>query len=248
MKSKIAILVSLSSLLLFSQCDSEKWTNCIKGKGEVITETRTFEEEIRGVEMDISGRLYIKQGAASEIEIRAQENIAANIETTIKNNILWLDFDQCVRNFSSIDVILTMPKTEYLAIIGSGDIYAYDTLMVNQIELAIEGSGNMHVLVMPDTAYSNHADVETSISGSGDVELRGKATYHDIRISGSGDIFAYGMETNTTEVSISGSGDCKVQVNDFLDVDISGSGDVYYRGFPEKRIRITGSGKVINDN
>lgn len=250
MKFKLSIAIGTISIILFSQCNADKWTDCIKGNGEVVSETRTYDRSIKGVEMDISGNLYIKPGEENDIRIDAQQNIIDNIETYLTaNNYLRIKFDKCVRNYSSINIIATIPKAEYLAILGSGSIYAYDTVFIDHLEMAIEGSGDIHMLVMPDTTLTDYPSLATDILGSGNVELRGFVDRHTIDIDGSGDIHAYGMETNETYISVLGSGNCKVYVNDLLDVYIDGSGDVYYRGHPsEKHVRIEGSGNVYNDN
>lgn len=245
MKSKIAIIISLTTVILFSQCDSEKWSDCIRGKGEITKETRNFDKTIRGVETDISGDLYIKPGDANELSIEAQGNIIDNIETSVSNGILRISFDKCVKDYSSITMIATIPTTEYLSLVGSGDIYAYDTLFINELIMNIEGSGDIHMFVKPDTSLTNAPYVESNIMGSGKIELRGYADYHDILITGSGDVEAYEMETNTTKIKIEGSGNCQVYVNDLLDVNIIGSGNVYYKGNPELDVIISGSGKVI---
>jgi len=90
--------------------------------------------------------------------------------------------------------------------------------------------------------------LEVNLAGSGDIFLRGFADHTDLTISGSGTIHAYDLEQNNCLVNISGSGNMYVFVNELLDVHITGSGDVNYRGTPDVRTRITGSGSVINDN
>ena len=171
-------------------------------------ETRTFDQTIKGIEMDISGRLYIKPGNANEINIEAQENIIENIKTSVSNNILWIEFDECVKDYSLIRIVATIPHTEYLSILGSGNIYSYDTVYIDKLEMVIKGSGDIHILVVPDTALTNSTYLESKIIGSGEIELIGFADNHDITITGSGDINAYELITDTTEILISGSGNC----------------------------------------
>ena len=49
-------------------------------------------------------------------------------------------------------------------------------------------------------------------------------------------------------ISISGSGNCEVLVEEILDVSISGSGNVYYKGNPQINVNISGSGGLFNSN
>jgi hypothetical protein len=79
------------------------------------------------------------------------------------------------------------------------------------------------------------------------VEVDGAANSANLDITGSGTYEGFGIETVSTYVNISGSGDAEVLVNQYLDVKITGSGNVYYRGTPSLETDITGSGQVIKD-
>ena len=65
---------------------------------------------------------------------------------------------------------------------------------------------------------------------------------------GSGRFFGFDFPSETCNISIDGSGDMEVLVNDRLNVDIDGSADIYYRGTPSLSINNNGSGKVIDAN
>jgi len=83
------------------------------------------------------------------------------------------------------------------------------------------------------------------ISGSGGIALKGKAQNFEGFISGSGHIDAFGLVSTEAQVTISGSGNCEVNVADFLQVTSTGSGNVYYSGSPRINSRINGSGDVV---
>ena len=68
-------------------------------------------------------------------------------------------------------------------------------------------------------------------------------------ISGSGNILALELESETCNVSIPGSGNCDVFVTEELDVFIGGVGSVRYRGDPPiVNTSISGSGTVTPIN
>ena len=80
------------------------------------------------------------------------------------------------------------------------------------------------------------------------MDLYGSVDHSALFVSGSGNIFAFNLESNDQEVRISGSGNCEVFVRDLLEVDISGSGNVFYKGNPSVSTNISGSGNVIEAN
>jgi hypothetical protein len=68
------------------------------------------------------------------------------------------------------------------------------------------------------------------ISGSGDASVDGDADDAQFTVTGSGDIAADRLVARKVAVSISGSGDARVNATEALDARVSGSGDVAYRG------------------
>ena len=76
------------------------------------------------------------------------------------------------------------------------------------------------------------------------MQLAGATGINDIRLSGSAEIMAFNLETQETNLNISGSGKANLNVMQNLNINISGTGEVSYRGQPKVSQRITGSGRV----
>jgi hypothetical protein len=67
-----------------------------------------------------------------------------------------------------------------------------------------------------------------------------------VKISGSGDVKAFGFDAKKADITISGSGNVEVNVAESLEVVISGSGNILYKGSPAViNSQISGSGKLI---
>ncbi len=63
-------------------------------------------------------------------------------------------------------------------------------------------------------------------------------------IAGSGDVHGFDLTAGNATVTISGSGDAKVNVTRALSIQIRGSGDVHYKGNPTVSKQVSGSGDV----
>ena len=112
-----------------------------------------------------------------------------------------------------LSVKVTVPRLDGVALSGSGSICAQG-LDAEQLQVAL--------------------------SGSGDVELAGRARRLDIHMSGSGDTDATALAASDVAVDISGSGDADLVAHETLDVAISGSGDVRYAGDPKVHRSVSG--------
>ena len=220
--------------------DDDGFFGCVNGSGPVVEQTIDL-PDFTGVELSMSGSVFIKQGPVQEVVIEAQQNIIDEIERDVRNGVWEIETDGCVRDVNTFRVFITMPDISFLKISGSGEMVSENVLQVGDIEMNVSGSGDMDIALEAD-------DIQSKISGSGAIRMEGIADEIDLEISGSGDYRAFNLESRIAFVEIRGSGDAEVFVTDELNVKISGSGDVRYKGNPSLNVEISGSGEVIDAN
>lgn len=237
---KYIVLYLLPVLAVFAS-GCYKGRPCIKGSGPVV-EQEMYLPDMNGVHLSVDAHVHLMPGDTQIVVVKGQQNIINDLETYVSNGVWNIGFRHCVRNYSSLDIYITAPEISYAVISGSGSIETSDIFITdNEVYLKISGSGSI---------YGDFAcpSIESSISGSGNISLAGSADIQKINISGSGSVYAFGMNTLSTYVTISGSGNAEVNATEFLNVNISGSGSVFYKGYPELSVSISGSGGVFNAN
>ena len=88
-------------------------------------------------------------------------------------------------------------------------------------------------------------ELNIDITGSGDVDLEGKAERLEAEISGSGEVSAYKLTAKTARLRVSGSGDIRATVTQSVRARVSGSGKIKISGNPAERdTDVSGSGKI----
>jgi len=226
------ILVVLISTFL-SSCI---WTsNCIDAEGSAIEKTIDL-PNFKKIKLSSSVEVFISQAATQSVMIKAPQEIIDLLNTEIDGEEWEIKFEECFN--SKVIINIALPHLEELKVNGSGSIIGQNSFVVEDLELGINGSGDIKLEV-------NVEELEIAIKGSGDISLAGIAKETDISIMGSGDVQALKLETEESDISIKGSGDVKVNVTQRIDIGIYGSGDVQYKGNPKKtEINIKGSGEV----
>ena len=212
---------------------------CENGRGPLVTESRVipaFHSVINGIGADVT----IRQDLDESFRITAQENILNNLTTRVIDGELIIDYRGCFRN-ANIDIFISNPEIEAVHNVGSGTIIGDNIWQSDQLHLTVIGSGDIDAEFLAN-------DLRAEITGSGTMDLFGEIDQGVLRVSGSGDIYAFNLDSNVQEIDISGSGNCEVFVRNDLDVRISGSGQVYYKGNPSISTNISGSGEVIDAN
>ncbi len=225
-------ILSLSVALILNGCAFG-----IDGSGKITTETRTV-EKFSGVELKNAANVYVTQGEIQEVKIEAEDNLIQHITTRVKDDELIIDCDKDINSHEPINVYITVKDLCLLELSGSGNMVTKNEINCEHMTLRLGGSGDMKIVLKSQL-------LKATLSGSGNMNLTGSASESDLRINGSGNVNAQQMKTFTSSVSITGSGNTKVDVNNELNVNITGSGNVQYVSEPAKMTtKITGSGDV----
>jgi hypothetical protein len=239
MKNSIYLLLLLMSILQIPACiivDDDDF-DCLKGDGDVITR-EIYVPEFEKVHLNGSADVFITQGNTRRILVEIDENLIDHINRDVYRDIWEIEIDRCVSRIHEFNVYITTPHITELAINGSGKILGDNTFLEDEINLEINGSGDIDVGIEGEA-------VHISIEGSGNIFLEGNVDLLNHEVDGSGDLEAFDLLTERAFIDVLGSGDSEVWVTDLLDVLIEGSGDVLYRGDPIVESEINGSGRII---
>jgi len=234
--SGIAIAIALLTTTLVS-CESYLEPG-IRGKGPTL-EADLIMDPIKGFVSAIAANIYVTQGDAQLVTVKAQDNIIDNLCLKVINGTWIIRYEVPVIHAEPVTIYITVPQLEKIGLSGSGNIVGTTPFTASDmLDLAISGSG---IIEMESVSRT----MEILLSGSGSFKLKGEVEDCYIRISGSGSINAYDLVTEEADVLISGSGNSYMTVSDYLKVLISGSGSVYYKSNPIVETTISGSGRVI---
>jgi len=206
---------------------------------EAVSEKRDV-GKFHSVEFRGHGVVYIAPGYDYEVRLEGEEALLKDYETVVDSGILIIKSDSWLKFWRKkpITVYVSMPHFRRLSVAGSVSIVGESTIYSDSLTLELTGSGEIELDVETKQLGSN-------ISGSGEIRLRGSTKVFQHTISGSGDLKALNLETERSDIKITGSGNCELSASNRLDVLISGSGTVFYRGDPRTvRQEVSGSGKV----
>ena len=229
-------LLLMAAIMVMASGALTSCMNCINGKGPVNTSTVPL-EAFTGIRLDGDADVFLVSDSSKVITIEAQDNIAGNIEMKVRKGILRIGYRDCIKTHEPVKIYIPVTVLEDLQINGSGNIETRDQFSAITLALKINGSGNLKLNLTAETIFSE-------VNGSGSIFLAGSAKRHKTLINGSGNIEAADLPTEKTEITVNGSGSCKVFAISKLEVLVRGSGDVVYKGSPDVSTTIKGSGSV----
>ena len=225
-----------NALILFSFCAILASCNCVDGEGPVNSKSYSL-EDIRGINVNGSMDVVLNQGSPQSVKMTAQQNILEMIEITVNDGIAYVESQKCYDTNKENVLEITIPRLEELSLQGSGDIEGNGKFMVTELEIELNGAGNIQMDV-------DAAMVSADLSGAGNIVLSGESKELLVDLNGAGDVDASRLECEVAEADLNGAGDIDLYVTDELDASVSGAGDIRYKGKPDVKSSISGAGSV----
>jgi hypothetical protein len=228
------------------------------GSRLVATEKRPLGASIGTVDLSGPINLTLRQGPAASLEVRGEQRLLANVDTTVEGGTLHIGpRGILLRHRQPIEVTLVLPALEHLNIAGSGES-TVSGFSGERIELNVDGSAGLRF-------NGRYREIDAGLRGSGEVELTGGnservvaevqgtgsmtlvGASHELHaeITGSGELDARHLRAEDAHLSHHGSGTSAVYASKHVNVELTGSGDVTVYGNPNNRaVSRNGSGSV----
>lgn len=187
--------------------------------------------------------VYLKQGDAETLRIEAEENIANAFNVRVENETLEIEqkLNTSFEPTKPINFYITTRHIESISLFGSEELQSQGNLKVGKLRVNISGSGKAALDITGE-------ELALKILGSGEVKVKGAVELQKVAINGNANYNASDLESKDAYISINGSGNADVYVQDALNVKIFGSGNLKYRGTPELQQTISGSGSIESVN
>ena len=270
MKTKALFFITC---ILLATTNGFAQKNTIKGDGNIVTKEVSISnyDEISYVgRMDIE---YEQSDAAPYLRIMVDENILPYLDIKVKGKTLIIqpkddkkfhkEFSHSLNLHPTVCEIKTNSRElKDISAVGGGEFRVKTPLKVDRLYISIAGSStiNFEKLLEARKVDFNVAgsgdinatqlkvdNLDCSVAGSGNIQLKGEAERGDMSVAGGGDISAFGCVIRKAECSVAGGGNIKVFASEQLDASIAGGGNIRYKGDPELSKSVIGGGSIRNN-
>lgn len=233
----IAILFTIAGIT--TSC--AQWGNDKRVKGDGNITTRTIQTEDYDVISTVGSMDFILvQGIEGEIKVTTDENLQEFVKIKSGGGVLTVTLENYISYNSKHGIVITIPVEEIseASLTGSGDLIGKDTFSAKEFTTNLTGSGDVSLQINAESVYTN-------LTGSGDITLTGTTKMLEGKVKGSGDLHAKGLASNSTNITVHGSGDAEVSSQNSLTARVTGSGEIKYSGNPTtKDTDVSGSGSI----
>ncbi len=188
-----------------------------KGNGKLSSEKRII-SNFDAIKVSGSVDVIYQKSSIAELSVEADSNLFDNIETIVKGQTLYVNSKGGFSTNNKITIKCSSPSIEHVKISGSGDVVLQDIeepeliLQISgsgdievdgvceDLTASVAGCGDIdaeeliaqHVVVnvagSGDAVVTAKQSVRASVSGSGDIKVKGKPLQKQISERGSGSV------------------------------------------------------------
>ncbi|WP_028102453.1 GIN domain-containing protein [Pseudoduganella violaceinigra] len=223
MRTKLTLAALISLSLAGCVIVVNDSSDYVKGNGSTTVETRSI-ASVSGLRIENRHRIEmevdVRVGGAPSLTIEGEGNLVPRVHTEVLGDTLRVWTDDRLESSKPIRVRYTTPRLEN-----------------------IDASGPMRA----DVQGLAGGPLTVSQTGSGYIELHGHVGKLGVRHTGSGQLYADGLESSEATVDRTGSGRVNIGSvrGDALRVSATGSGSIYARGIVRMLdVQLQGSGSV----
>lgn len=239
MKTSTKTLFSILFLATFLSSCNVNMFNRINGNRNVVTETRTVKDDFTKIKVSTGLDLYLTQGSSEEIIVEADENLQDIIITEVNKGILSIYADQNIWRAKSRKIYVTVKSLEALTATSGSDVYAEETLNVNDIKISATSGADIRISLNADT-------VETSSTSGSDIAISGVANNHISKATSGASIDAYQLESKNVTVKVSSGADINIYASESINAKASSGGDIDFKGSPKQINKKSSSGGSVS--
>lgn len=193
--------------------------------------------EFDSISMSIPAQVDVVSGNHPWLEISAEVNILSEINYQVNRRWLVISSKNPLLPQKPIKIKIQTPLILGVEITGDGQVQL-DKSSAETLRIKIRGAGKVNA----EHILSEKLFVD--LYGPGKIEISGEVKTQLIEIADGGKYIAPSLPCDEAFVSLGGSGDLILRVNNHLNATLGGSGNLDYYGNPQLSGKVTGTARI----
>ena len=212
----------------------------VRGSGNVTSQSRAV-EGISSIHVAYPAHILVQQGAAEGLTIKAEDNVAASIETRVVNHVLEIDtlrdHKTVVVPTRPVNITVTVKNLSELNLDSAGDV-TLQGLQAGDFKAVLNGAGSIKL------EQVQLKSLDANLSGVGSLDATGKVDTLDVRVEGMGSFNGARLQSQNATVNLNGVGSANVWADSQLSAYVNGLGSINYYGNAQVTKSVNGLGNV----
>lgn len=209
-----------------------------------LDEVRTFNlSGFDKLDMGSALTINVQQGSSFSVKASGREQDMDDLEVVVSNNTLKVRYKDKKWNWNNrknVRFDITMPQLRGIDFSGACSATVKGFRDQGNVSVEVSGASTANIDLDADR-------VTADFSGASTVNLNGKASSLSGDVSGATTLKAYGLQTKTVKLDVSGASGASVSASEAMTVEASGASSVRYRGGASVSVHTSGASSVRKD-
>lgn len=234
----LTLSIALGIASVFQSCVYINKDEDIPPRGET---TRTYDfRNFDELEISDAIRVNVVSGSAFEVSATGERNDLDDLNIFVQDGKLTARYNNSWKKRQRMDIDIMMPDLAGVDFSGAVNARIEDFVNLPSVEIELSGASQCDF-------EGTGTTLKFDINDASRLNTFGKMKFLDGEASGASQLNAFELETEESDLDVSGASNAKVWVTRLLDVKASGASNVRYRGNPKVEKEVTGGSSVRAD-
>jgi hypothetical protein len=229
-------------VILLSGCNNENALDCFKTTGEIIQQEVNL-THFNSIEVLDEVDVYLIHSEDQKVVIKAGINLMPKIILEVKDGLLTIsNNNKCnwTRSPENPGVYIYSNDISSIAIFDFSNFFSEDTVMLNDLKIYSDGTGNFDMILDVDSLYIESIYISN-------FKFSGIANYLSLNFTDDSQFYGGNLKSQYCEIYHKGSNRVEIYPVQSLTGALKSTGSLYYYNNPGiLDITVSGSGELVD--
>lgn len=194
-------------------------------------------QPFQSIGIDTFAHVVLQKGEHESIRIESVKDVSGLLKAHVDDNRLWITSPPDIGIIHEVMIAITYKSIDGLVVHRSGKVTCNESIEASWFGIIQNGRGNISLLV-------NAMALDVTLTKTGNLTISGSAEDVKVLNTGTGIVDASGLEATEARITIKGTGNVSIQVEEELSAVLQGTGDLILQGSPRLKSLVNGIGQI----
>lgn len=181
--------------------------------------------------------VVLRKGDRESITIESSKDVSALLKIYVDDKRLWISSPQDLAVTHEVTIYITYTSISGIVVHRSGRVTCNESIEASWLGIIQNGRGNISFAV-------DVMALDVTLTKTGNLTISGSSEDVKVLNTGTGNIEASKLEATGARITIKGSGNVSMHVEEELSAVLQGTGDLILQGSPRLKSLVSGRGQI----
>lgn len=194
-------------------------------------------QPFESIGIDTFAHVVLQKGNVENIKIESVKDVSGLLKVHVDSGRLWITSPPDIGIIHEVTIIVTYKFINGLVVHRSGKVTCNESIEASWLGIIQNGRGNISLAV-------DVMALDVTLTKTGNLTITGSSEDVKVLNTGTGNVEASKLEATGARITIKGSGNVSIHVEEELSAVLQGTGDLILQGSPRLKSLASGTGQI----